>query len=101
MMFRRIIPALFITILMLLSCRKDREVAEYQGKYTLTGRVLDEITGQPVPNATVGVIERKREWMSAIAGKTAAFDKTDAGGNFTLTFEANSKENNYYLTAKA
>jgi len=84
-----------------IACKKDREVANYDGDYTLTGRVLDEITGQGIPNATVGVIERGRDATSNLGGKTIAFDKSDANGNFTLTFHANSKNNTYDLSASA
>ena len=96
----KICLSIFLFALMI-ACSKDREVADYQGNYTLSGRVLDEITGRGIPYATIGVIERKREWFSSIAGKTVAYDKADADGNYSFTFPVNSKENNYYLTAQA
>ncbi len=92
---------LFVTILIGFSCRKDREVAKYAGEYTITGKVRDEITGNGIPHANVGVIERNRDATSHLGGKTVAFDKSDAEGNFTLKFSANSEKNNYELTANA
>ncbi|MHB1278307.1 MAG: peptidase associated/transthyretin-like domain-containing protein [Bacteroidia bacterium] len=83
------------------SCKKDREVAKYTGEYTITGKVIDEITGKGILQATVGVIEQDRDATSHLGGKTVAFDKSDADGNFTLTFSANSEKNNYELTANA
>ena len=83
------------------SCKKDREVAKYTGDYTITGKVIDEITGAGIAGANVGVIERGRDATSHLGGKTVAFDKSDADGNFTLTFSASSEDNNYELTANA
>jgi len=43
-----------------ISCKKDREVAKYTGDYTITGKVIDEISGAGIAWANVGVIERGR-----------------------------------------
>lgn len=58
-----------VTLVVGISCKKNREVANYDGDYTLTGKVLDEITGAGIPNATVGVIERGRDATSNLGGK--------------------------------
>ncbi len=87
--------------LLFLSCRKDREVAKYSGEYTITGKVVDKISGFSIPHASVGVIGRSRDATSHFGGKTVAFDKSDDDGNFTLKFSANSEDNNYELTANA
>jgi len=52
------------------SCKKDREVANYTGDYTITGKVIDEITGAGIAGANVGVIERGRDATSNLGGKT-------------------------------
>ncbi len=83
------------------SCSKDREVAKYTGEYTITGKVVDEITGKGISQANVGVIERDRDATSHLGGKTVASDKSDMDGNFSLTFSANSEKNHYELTANA
>ena len=93
---------IFLSSLLIgISCKKDREVANYDGDYTITGKVLDEITGAGIAGANVGVIERGRDATSNLGGKTVAFDKSDAEGNFTLTFYVNSKNNTYDLSASA
>ncbi len=83
------------------SCRKDREVPDYVGEYTITGKVVDEITGKGISQALVGVVERRRELSSNLGGKTLVSLRTDAEGNFTLTFNANADDNNYELVASA
>ncbi|TNE81158.1 MAG: hypothetical protein EP332_05095, partial [Bacteroidetes bacterium] len=58
--------ALFLLcfLLILFSCRKDREVPDYVGEYTITGKVVDELTGKGISQALVGVVERRRELFS-------------------------------------
>ncbi len=97
------VKALFLLcyLIILFSCRKDREVPDYVGEYTITGKVVDEITGKGISQALVGVVERRRELSSNLGGKTLVSLRTDAEGNFSLTFNANAEENNYELVASA
>ncbi len=91
------------SILLLLcgSCRKDRVVHNYKGSYTITGKVIDQITGKGIGQALVGVIEKDKNSFYGYTGKTVVSLRTDAEGNFSLTFNANTEDNNYELLASA
>ncbi len=90
-----------ILLLLCGSCRKDREVHNYKGSYTITGKVIDQITGKGIGQALVGVIEKDKNSFYGYAGKTVVSLRTDAEGNFSLTFNANAEDNHYEIVATA
>lgn len=86
------------TALLLPSCEKQPD--PFKGEYELSGRVIDDISGKPIPNATVGVLEYDRDDFSGWGAKTAVSVLADDKGAFSFRFNADEAKYYYELVAQ-
>ena len=95
---KNILVYLFLLLVInLLSCKKHQP---YVGEYEVNGRVLDEITGKPIPYATVGVLAKRRSDFSGWGAKTGVSGYADGNGWFSLRFDVREEDYHYELVAK-
>jgi hypothetical protein len=92
-MKKNIVPPILIFSILIFfsSCHKN------SGTTTASGQVIDEQTGQPIPNATVILNESNPNSFSGGGGPIASY-ACDGDGKFSFSFDVSS-DLNYYLDA--
>ena len=84
-----VLSALLLGIVLFSGCGKER------GSVTVTGRLLDAISQEPVPQARVGLYQK---WDKIISPKPDQEVETGTDGSFTFRFTT-SEDRMYYLSA--
>lgn len=92
---RKLIYLLFVCIC-LTGCKKCKSLS---GHTEVSGRVLDAVTGKPVPNAQVALGILESTW-GGVNGQNVEQMTADSKGNYSFTFTA-LKNKNYYIIATA
>jgi len=95
---RKILWIISLLFLVFSSCKKADP--PYNGDFEISGKVLDELTGKPIPYATVGVLEISRDDFLGMGAKTVVSGYADENGAFSFKFYANEHSNHYELAAR-
>lgn len=83
-------------MVLLFSCKKNEP---FDGTFELSGTVRDELTGKPIANADVEIIERERGWMVGYAGKLVGSQIANKKGEFVISFPAKEEGFSYEIVA--
>lgn len=80
---------LSLLLVLVISCKKDR--VSLNGPINVSGRILDFVSNQAIPNAQVELISTTTQFNQP-SYKTEAIDTTDASGNYSFTFNATGQD---------
>ncbi len=83
-------------MVLLFSCKKNEP---FDGTFELSGTVRDELTGKPIANADVEIIERERGWIVGYAGKLVGSQIANKQGEFVISFPAKQVSYFYEIVA--
>lgn len=87
--FSLLIIGLIISV-SILSCKKKHD--DIYGMVTIHGTVRDDVSGSPIPNATVQLVKIEKAfngfWYIYVETDVAATTVTDNNGNYSLSYEA-------------
>ncbi len=86
-----------LALVLLFSCKKNEP---FDGTFELSGTVRDELTGKPIANADVRIIERERGWMVGYAGKLVGSQIANKKGEFVISFPAKEEGFSYEISAR-
>ncbi|TNE81758.1 MAG: hypothetical protein EP332_02815 [Bacteroidetes bacterium] len=73
----------------------------YNGDYSLSGYVLDEITSAPISGAEVFILEKEGGILVQTPDKQIAFAKTDGNGYYEIKFPVQAAGYLYMFQARA
>lgn len=86
-----------LSILLLASCKKDKQ--EVESQYSVKGKVIDMLSGLPVPGAKVTVIGYARVWGIARVN-TLKPVTSDGSGEFRINIGLDINSYNYMIYAQ-